>query len=204
MLSIQTPWFMVNKFKEYSMKSLILKLALAVLSWGLIAWPTAITEAQDTTMPPGWGLAVAPYNSYRVEYESLPVQVLGIRAGGPNPTDKFKLQVTVLKNQTQKSIKAIKLSWFVFNSKDLDVVLDSQQTGVIELSLLPLQQARFEIFVAYMNQIPSIRDLGSRERLKLEVAVTQVYYSDGSVWQATDLPRKLDPSRFPAKPTGGT
>ena len=158
-----------------------------------------LTGTQPNTTP-NWRFAFSPYSQLRAGYESLPVQVIGVRGGGPKPDDKFKVDATRLKNQTAKTVNAIRLTWYLFNAADLNVALDSQQGDSARVTLKPMDRGDFEVFVVYVNEIPLVKTMGLNDDLRLEVAVTEVQYDDGSVWQAKDLPQNIDPSKLPKKP----
>ncbi len=65
-----------------------------------------------------------PYRSSRVGSELLAVKISGTGGGKLSAADKLKLYVNGLENQTTKAITALRFSCYVFNSKDLNVVLD--------------------------------------------------------------------------------
>lgn len=147
-----------------------------------------------------WRLGFRPYSQFRVGYDSLPVHVIGVRGGGPKPEDRFKVEAIILKNQTAKRVNAVRLTWYLFNTVDLNVALDSRQGDSAKVNLRPMDRGDFEIFVVYANEIPLFKTMGSNDDLVLEVAVTEVQYDDGSVWQAKGLPQNIDSSRLPNQP----
>lgn len=64
------------------------------------------------------------------------------------------------------------------------------------MELSAFEQRKVEILVGYVDDIPLL-SYKPDEQFHLEVAVTEVHYDDGSVWQATDLPQKLTPTKTP-------
>jgi hypothetical protein len=182
------------------MKFILRILALAIVGLAPVPNPNTVRSAPPARPMSYWRLALAPYSQFRVDYDLLPVQVVGIRGGGPRPEDSFKVEATRLKNQTAKTIKSVRVTWYLFNAGDLNVALDSRQTDIVKLELKPFELADFEVFVVYANEIPLFKASDKAEDFRLEVAVTEVHYDDGSIWQVTDLPKKLDPSKTPKSP----
>lgn len=163
----------------------ILPLSVWIAGAGQEAEPQPIRYSQ---------FALSPYNQYRAGYETLPVQVLGLRGGRLSAREKFKIEVLRLKNTTSKRIVGIKFSSFIFSAGDLNTLLEAEQTALVPLDLPPLEQGKFEILVLYVDSIPLLAYKPGRE-FRLEVAATEVHYDDGSIWQARDLPGKLDLSK---------
>jgi hypothetical protein len=118
--------------------------------------------------------------------------VLGAGGGKLAPNAKFKIQVSMLKNGTQKNIKAVKISCFIFGSNDRDKVVETRQTSLIPVDLLAFETRKVEVLVGYVDDIPLLRYVPGKE-FHLELAVTEVHYDDGTIWQAVDLPQKLTP-----------
>ncbi len=173
---------------------------LLITSFGFSSLSTPIRKHTEPSSPPSYfGVAVAPYNQFRADYDLLPVQVVGIRGGGPKEEDKFKIEATRLKNQTAKTINGLRLTWFLFSAADLNVALDSRQTNITKIDLKPFEKVDSLIFVVYINQIPLFKTTWPGNDFLLEVAVNEVLYDDGSSWQATDLPRELDRSKMPKR-----
>lgn len=181
------------------MKSLTLAFML------IAAWPSApisrlvLCQNADAQAPTRYSLLTfTPYNPARVGFESLPVQITGAGGGKLGPREKFKILVSKLRNQTEKSVKAIRISYFIFKYGESDEVvpLETRQTPLIPLHLAAFEQRNVDILVVNVDDIPLL-EYRSGQRFHMEVAVTEVQYSNGSIWQGTDLPQKLDPAKAP-------
>jgi hypothetical protein len=179
---------------------------MRVLQSGLIvivAWlasslsPQIIAQNPDPQTPTRFSLrTLAPYLPSRIGYESLPVQIGGAGGGKLGPNEKFKILVSLLKNRTGKNIKAVKFSCFIYKFNDWDNVLENRQSSLIPVELFALEQRKVDILVGYVDEIPLL-SYKPGEEFHMEIAVTEVYYDDGSVWQAIDLPQKLNPTKNP-------
>jgi hypothetical protein len=99
------------------------------------------------------------------------------------------------KIKTEKNIEAVKFKTFIFNRKDLNEVLETVHTPLIALDVPGFTQRECEILILYADDIPLLASERGEE-FRLEVAVTEVYYDDGSIWEAKNLPGKLDPSKM--------
>ncbi len=139
---------------------------------------------------------LTPYDPNRVGYESLVVKLIGAGGGKLGPREKFKVFASGFKNEAAKNIKAIRFSYFIFKSDDLDVAIDTGHTDIIPLELMALERRWVRIHVVNVDDVPSLAYQPGHE-FHLEVAVTEVHYSDGSIWQAADLPGKMNRTKEP-------
>lgn len=142
-----------------------------------------------------WGLAFLRYHHWRAGYESLPLQVVNVSGGRLGPCEKFKIMVTALDNRSPKAVKAVKFNWYIFNAKDLDKVVATERTALVEVNLAPGEKRAFDILVVNLDDIPLLRDENPSEEFRLEVAATEVHYDDGSVWEGKNLPERMDPAK---------
>ena len=151
-----------------------------------------IVQYPDSQAPTRFSLrTMSQYNPSRIGYESLPVQILSAGGGKLGPREKFRILVSLLKNQTEKNIKAVRFSCFIFKFSDWDEVIETRQTALIPADLFAFEQRKVDILVGYVDDIPLL-SYKPGEEFHMEVAVTEVHYDDGSTWQATDLPQKLN------------
>jgi hypothetical protein len=141
-------------------------------------------------------LSLTPYNPKRVGSGSLPVLLAGIGGGKLGPNEKFEIFASLLKNETSKNVKAVRFGYYIFKSDNLDDAVDSGQTALILVDLSALERRRVRIHVVDVDDIPSL-EYKQGEEFHLEVAVTEVHYDDGSIWEATDLPQKLNSTKTP-------
>jgi hypothetical protein len=151
----------------------------------------------DPTQPlaRNWRLAFLRYHHWRVGYESLPLQVVNVSGGKLGPCEKSTIAVSALENRSPKAVKAVKFNWYLFNVKDLDTAVATEQTALVEVNLAPHERRDFHILVVYLEDIPLLRDENPDEEFHLEVAATEIQYEDGSVWEGKNLPEKIDPSK---------
>jgi hypothetical protein len=174
----------------------ILALACALTLTASHAEAQKITPCQpDQPLARNWRLAFLRYHHWRAGYESLPLQVVNVSGGKLGPCEKSEIMVSALENRSPKAVKAVKFNWYLFNVKDLDKVVATEQTALTEVNLAPHERRDFHILVVYLEDIPLLRDENPDEEFRLEVAATEVQYDDGSVWEGKDLPEKMDPSK---------
>ena len=177
------------------MKSGVLRLTLTLAASLTLVVNQYVAQHAQSQRPARYSrLTFSPYHHLRIGYESLPVRVVGARGGKLSANEKFKIEVSGLRNETPKNVTAVKFNCFIFNRKDLNKVLETEQTSLIPLDLPALDQRNFEIFILYVDDIPLL-EYKPGEEFHLEVAVAEVHYDDGSIWQAKNLPGKLDLSK---------
>ena len=174
-------------------------IALVLLSTFILASPSTASQSStgqtaNSQSPTRYSLrTILPYGFSRAGSESLPVQVVSAGGGKLGPREKFKILVSMLRNTSAKNVTAVKVSCFIFKSSDWDKLLASTQTSPIPVNLPAFEQRRVQILAGYVDDIPLLA-YKAGEEFHLEVAVTEVHYDDGSIWQATDLPQKRIPS----------
>jgi len=132
------------------------------------------------------------YNPSRDGYSTLPVQVIRESGGKLGPTEKFEIFVSKLKNNTSQSICAVRFSWYLFDSYELNKLVQTANTPLYELSMKPRTEVEVKFHVTNVEDIPILRDTNPIGTFHLEIAATEVHYEDGSVWLAQDLPGSLD------------
>lgn len=143
-----------------------------------------------------WRLAYNRYHRWRVGYNSLLVEVVNVSGVKLSPAEKFKILVSGLNNRLPKAVKAVKFNWYLFNVKDLNKVVENEQTHLVEVNLAPHEKRNVHIFIVNLEDIPLLRDKNPDGEFRLEVAVTEIHYEDGNVWEAKELPAKLDPAKI--------
>ena len=169
---------------------------LAIASLSLIS-TSAITSKTSSSSEPAiqarnWGLSFGRYDMSRAGCSELPVQVISVPGGKLGPTEKFKIYVSRVKNTTSKAISAVRFNWYLFDSYDLNKLVQTAKTPLYELSMNPHAEVVVEVLVTNVEDIPILRDSNPAGTFHLEVAATEVHYEDGSVWLAKDLPGSLD------------
>jgi hypothetical protein len=136
------------------------------------------------------------YTHWRVGYDSLPIEVVNLSGGKLGPKERFKILVTRLNNRAPKAVTAVKFNWYLFRIKDLDQVVETEQTPLINVYLAPNEKQDLNILIVNVEDIPILEEMNLDEQYQLEVAVTEVHYGDGTVWEAKDLPAKMDRSKI--------
>ena len=161
----------------------------------LLAFITPVLVAQDAAQrispPRNWGLAFTRYSQFREDFDSLPLQVVGVRGGKLSPAEKFRIEVTGVVNRS-----SAEFTWYLFDNTDLNHLRDSGKTSLAELTSSPNEIRKCEIFVVHIEDIPFLKN-NPRGTFTLEVGVTKVTYSDGSTWEAAGTPGKFDYSKVP-------
>ncbi|MGA9995731.1 MAG: hypothetical protein WBP93_09965 [Pyrinomonadaceae bacterium] len=142
-----------------------------------------------------WGFSFVQY--HRPGSKLIPVEISRL-VGEPLPDKQLSIKVTKLKNHSPKGVTGIKFSWFLFDGKDLNTVILTRQSALIDLSYLSTGEEReVDIPITTPKEIISLRNGEDfKGRFMLEVAVTEVRYDDGSIWEGKDIPAKLEPSQI--------
>jgi hypothetical protein len=159
---------------------------------------TAQTAVAGLSEPPAKRLLTSftRYTQWRFGYDSLPVEVVNVSGGKLGPTEKFKILVTRLNNRLPKAVVAVKFNWYLFRIKNLDKVVETEQTPLVNIDLAANENRDLKIFILNVEDIPLLEDMNLDEQYQLEIAVTEVHYGDGTVWEAKDLPAKIDRSKI--------
>jgi len=176
---------------------------LAIISLSLISTSHGSSQFGSSLDPPmqarNWVLSFGRYNTLRDGYPALPLQVMSVPGGKRGPNEKFKIWVTEIKNNSSKAISAVKFNWYLFDSNDLNRLMQTEQTSLYQLHLNPQAETQVEILITNLEDIPLLRDKNPTGTFHLEVAATEAHYEDGSVWLAQDLPGNLDLSGNPRR-----
>jgi hypothetical protein len=136
------------------------------------------------------------YAETRLGYQSLPVLLVGVGAGKLGANEPFKIIASALRNTTAKKVTAVKFGWFIFSCREVEEVLEQGTSDFITVDLDALQTRQVQIPVVNVDEIPFFRNQ-RKEQYRMEVAVTEVRYDDGSIWQGAELPQKIDPAMVP-------
>ena len=165
----------------------------------LAAWCVPLVEkeahAQAETSFNYARISLTFYSDSRQGYQSLPVRVVGASAGKLNATQPFKVFASALRNHTAKNVTKVKLSYFVFRAGDLEDVLEKGETPLIKVGLHAHETRNVKIHV-FNFEDSRLYNSSSEDHYRIELAVTEVHYADGSRWRGTDLPQKLDPAKL--------
>lgn len=151
--------------------------------------PLVAANAQSQTPYKNSPFRLTTYSKLRTGFES-PVEISQLRGGKAGPNEKLAVEVMQLKNEAAKNIRAIKFQTFIFDSNDLNVALERVQTSIFTLDIPALEGRKCQILILNVDDIPLLAYKPGQE-FRLEVAVAEVHYDDGSIWQATALPGKL-------------
>jgi hypothetical protein len=173
-----------------------LRCSLALTSFFALVFNPFVAGVSHSQTPYKYSrFAYTFYNDLRTGYELPPVQMLRMGGGKRGPNEKFKIGVSLLLNKTEKNVKAVKFKAFIFNRKDLDEALETIETPIIELDVPALARRECDVLILYADDIPLLA-YKPGEEFHLEVAVAEVQYDDGSIWEAKNLPGKRDPSKM--------
>jgi hypothetical protein len=157
--------------------------------------PLVAGVAQSQTPYKYSRFAYSFYSEARIGYEMAPVQLLGLRGGKLGTHEKLKIAVSVLHNKTEKNIRALKFKTFIFSRSDLNEVLETVHTPLVAIDVPALTKRECDLLILYADDIPLLA-YKPGEEYRLETAVTEVHYDDGTIWEAKNLPGKLDSSKM--------
>jgi len=152
-------------------------------------------KAQAATRPDYARVSLTYYLEARLGYQSLPVRVVSAGGGKLGAKEPFKVFASALKNATAKKVAAVKVSYFVFKTRDLTEVLEKGETALVQIDLHANETRKVKIDVLNFEDSPLLKNKWEDE-YRIEVAVTEVHYDDGSIWRGTELPQKIDPARL--------
>jgi hypothetical protein len=175
------------------MKLRSIQFTFTVIS-SLVLIPILAGVAQTQTLPKYSPFGYTFYSESRVGYEAPPLQMLRVGGGKRGPNEKLKIGVSLLLNETEKNVKAVKFKAFIFDRKELDEALETVETGVVELDVPAGARRECDILILYADDIPLLSYKPGKEFI-LEVAVAEVHYDDGTIWEAKNLPGKIDRSK---------
>jgi hypothetical protein len=181
--------------KRWFSLTLLVIASLSLISTSRITSQTP-SSSEQVIQARNWGLSFGRYDTSRAGYWELPVQVISVPGGKLGPTEKFRIYVSRLKNNTSKAISAVRFNWYLFDSYDLNKLVQTAKTPLYEVSMNPRAEVVVEVFITNVEDIPILRDSNPMGVFHLEVAATEVHYEDGSVWLAKDLPGSLDLSKL--------
>jgi hypothetical protein len=74
--------------------------------------------------------------------------------------------------------------------------LETLRSPLIELDVPAHMRRECDILILYADDIPLLLAYKPGDEFRLEVAVAQVSYDDGTSWEAKNLPGNLDPSKM--------
>lgn len=155
----------------------------------------SFTQASQQTRK--WGLTWGRYDTERQGYSEIPLQVLNVPGGKLGPNEKFRIFVSKIKNQTEKTVIGAKFNWILFRTPDLNTVVQTAQTDLTNLNIGGNKEADVEIDIVNLEDIPFLQERNLKGVFHLEVVAVEVRYADGSVWVGKNIP---GPSRRrPAK-----
>lgn len=151
--------------------------------------PLIAANAQSQTPFKNSPFRLTTYSTLRTGFES-PVEISSLRGGKAGPNEQLAVEVMQLRNEAAKNIRAIKFQTFIFDSNDLNVALERVQTSIFTLDIPALEGRKCQFLILNIDDIPLLAYKPGQE-FRLEVAVAEVHYEDGSIWQASTLPGKL-------------
>jgi hypothetical protein len=178
--------------KETAMKYTIKLFALSfVLSLGyIVPSPSAQTPNNISQLPTGkWVLAHHPYS--RPGYEKMPMVITSVKG---DATKGLEISVTELRNQTSKSVKTYKLSWYLYRTDDPNLILLKGDTPFVYPGKLAANERRqVDIpVVAFIDIYKPLMKNGSLTgNFVIDVAVTEVQFNDGTTWKGEGIPAEL-------------
>jgi hypothetical protein len=133
-------------------------------------------------LPQGkWAISASPYVGPM--YESQPVKVIGVVS---DTTKGFRVTAIGLKNTSSKAVASVTLTWYVSSDQSGNAVLLQNKTGELSLTgRLPVGKSDyFDLDVVSFGNVsrPLLKNGALQGTYRIEVAVTDIVYEDGSVW----------------------
>ena len=131
---------------------------LAIASFSLISTSPITSKTSSSSEPAiqarNWGLSFGRYDKSRAGCSELPVQVISVPGGKGGPTEKFRIYVSRVKNDTLKAIRAVRFNSYLFDSYDLNKLVQTAKTPLYELSMNPHAEVVVEVLVTNVEDIP--------------------------------------------------
>jgi len=140
------------------------------------------TQSNADKLPDGdWTFSVNPYMG--PGYAARPVVVTGTVSDLTGTATSVMLM-----NNSSKTVSAVKLEWYLATEQDRGAILQQGQTPLIAPSgSIPPDKYR-QIYYPIVNFYKLSRPLVKKNTLegdfRLDIAVAEVQYEDGSTWTA--------------------
>ena len=173
-----------------------MKATLAVLLLLVVGGANVPSSAQ-TQLPTGdWSFSHRPY--VRPGAEAHPVRVTSVKG----EASRLEISAEAISNQSGKNVSGLRLSWYLTRDGEPNVVLRSGTTPTVFPLDIPSgasHQGNVPVMAFADVYQPLVISGQLRGRFVLEVAVTEVQYTDGTVWRAEGLPAKSGLVSAPSK-----
>lgn len=164
------------------------KLAIAFFLAAVVSLFVASAQSKGQTqnaadkLPDGnWTFSVNPYMG--PGYASKPVVVTGTVSDLSGTATSVMLM-----NNSSKTVSAVKLEWYFTTEQDRATILQQGQTPLIAPSgSIPpdkYRQIYFPITNFYKLSRPLVKKNALEGDFRLDIAVAEVQYEDGSTWTA--------------------
>lgn len=136
-------------------------------------------------------LSAGPYRGPR--YQSIPVQVFSVTSGLAE--GRMTVTSVVLKNQSTKSVSAVKIHWFVKKQDNLSLegdalLLDEGDTSLLDIDISPGGEqtldhppiVTFKEIFGNPTFKKSYEDRTLTGLFLIDIMVGEIIYADGSTW----------------------
>lgn len=144
------------------------------------------------TTPSGDWVAQADFDIFQSN-DSMPVVLAGIRTytGKGAWRKQLMIESVTLKNQSQKSIDAVKLGWIILSEQDRnsgrnrEVALLEGYTKPLKLESSTGQFKKLKsVLIDFVKQAkPLVRNGTLNGKFYIRIRVSEVYFNDGSIWK---------------------
>lgn len=128
---------------------------------------------------------------------NVPVVIAGIRsyAGKGKWRKHVMLESVVLKNHSDKAVRAVKFGWIIIADNDRkayknrDAALKHGHGSLLEAELPPYGMRRIEsVYIDVVKEAKQlIKDGILSGRFFLRIRLTEIQFADGSVWRESEL-----------------
>jgi hypothetical protein len=180
------------------MKQSVKVLVFTLLALGALLLPATANKGSGPSwantksqLPKGnWTFSAHPYLG--PGYDSRPAVVYSVTADTTATITRV-----VVWNRSSKPITAVKLSWYLSTEQAPESILQQGQTPLIELpsALLENHARKLDFPVVSLTKIckPLLKGGVLNGDFRIEVAVSEVRYEDGSTWVA-QASKRAEPS----------
>jgi hypothetical protein len=142
--------------------------------------------------PKGKWYVSASADPSQASYNDVPVLIMGVQSLlGRGESADLIVNKVVLRNTTQRTIKALRLRWQLTTGEDQTSVVLQGDTPAFEVMLPMLSRQRVDSPLIDFAKIvkPMLKDGAIDGNFTLKIRVGEALYADGSIWRG-------EPTRF--------
>ena len=160
-------------------------IVLVAATGGLLA---VIGQSTQPKLPQGkWTLSAGSYSG--TDYKNMPVDVFSVTT---DATKGLSIVSVSLQNRTSKDVSAVKLRWYL-KDNDQKQVLQEGDTPLIDIDIPAMKTQTLSYPVVSFARIhrPFLRGITLQGNYRIEIAVSEVHYADGSIWNISQISKPI-------------